>query len=360
MDAQIAHHYPDLVAAGSLERLINHELEAIPSSLRVRGFDTLSHGSPFWAAAQTGNRNTDISVALTVRQFHAPLWQAGVQLASITTSSPAEVALGLHSWFVLAVGSQELLKAAPFTTLSPLTPAYEAGAQVYVAAKWQQLLASLSEEQSELFPLAMRVLSRPELSGLLPYTSHDRLCFSRYTGYPFSADTPFAAPLRNMRFRVFDANGMVLGDEDLDGAVDIILRHLPIDCQGAIHGTREQSAAQPFHRADGFQRAAPASNRRSCQTLGLNSTYAAHPNSVKAIQARRLRRYCVRLALGFFRGGDLRADREQPRAGWPHFPGSTPLCRPALGGGQTRYRQSSLPRVLATPLVASGEQWCRR
>jgi hypothetical protein len=38
--------------------------------------------------------------------------------------------------------------------------------------------------------------------------------------------------------------------------------------QRAIYACVE-TVAQPIHRADGFQRAAPASNRRSCQTLGV-------------------------------------------------------------------------------------------
>src|SRR5215469_10854327 len=50
------------------------------------------------------------------------------------------------------------------------------------------------QKSPERKPLALFVeaAKRPELRQLFPFTSHDFLCFSRKTAYPFSHDCPIA------------------------------------------------------------------------------------------------------------------------------------------------------------------------
>jgi hypothetical protein len=93
-----------------------------------------------------------------------------------------------------------------------------------------------------LLPLVLEGAKRLQLRRLLPFTSMNRLCFSRTTGYPYSYDCPLAWPVEGGLFRVVSADEQtVLGEGDAARAADILAASLPQDCGPAIHGTKETS-----------------------------------------------------------------------------------------------------------------------
>lgn len=133
-----------------------------------------------------------------------------------------------------------------------------------VEKQWAKLEAQLYQEKHEaytrLIPLFTLAKNHPLLKSLFPYTSHEFLCFSFNTTYPWSADYPCAGPVPNIsefaflagtreisdfktsakllqsfmnkyqflrvqeqQFIVFDTEGMIISLPNLSGAVDWIL-----------------------------------------------------------------------------------------------------------------------------------------
>jgi hypothetical protein len=74
----------------------------------------------------------------------------------------------------------------------------------------------------------------------MPFTSLDRLCFSRTTGFPFTSECPPAFPLGHDRFRLEEAHA---GASPLDGDAACIAQALEAslapDCPAAVHGTAD-------------------------------------------------------------------------------------------------------------------------
>jgi hypothetical protein len=79
--------------------------------------------------------------------------------------------------------------------------------------------------------------ARPVLRQLFPYTSHASLCFSTCTGFPYSDDIPRVDPGE----RGYVLRGLadeVIGEaDDADGAIDLLLAHLPAGVGPAVAGT---------------------------------------------------------------------------------------------------------------------------
>jgi hypothetical protein len=133
-----------------------------------------------------------------------------------------------------------------------------------VEKQWAELEARLCQEKHEAFtrliPLFTAAKNHPLLKQLFPYTSHEFLCFSFKTAYPWSADYPCAGPiptisefsfllgaremsdfktsakllqsfvnkyqflrLQEQHFIVFDTDGTIISLPNLSGAVDWIL-----------------------------------------------------------------------------------------------------------------------------------------
>jgi hypothetical protein len=111
-----------------------------------------------------------------------------------------------------------------------------------VDAAWEQLVRWLSNESSvmrALLPLVMEAARRPQLRQLYPFTSHDTLCFSRTTGFPYTTDCPMAAPDGDGGFRVMQYGGDSLGTGSAHEAADLLVQHLPSNCGPAVDATAE-------------------------------------------------------------------------------------------------------------------------
>ncbi len=127
-----------------------------------------------------------------------------------------------------------------------------------VQHEWDALYDDLARSTSPLHcwlcPLVVVMRRLPPLAQLFPYTSHDLLCLSRATQYPYTVDCPHAVAVAEGRFRVFSPrhtlvakswkghewNGAVfdvLGEGDAGYVADLIALHLPPGCGPAIAGT---------------------------------------------------------------------------------------------------------------------------
>lgn len=84
-------------------------------------------------------------------------------------------------------------------------------------------------------PLVRAAHAVPQLRALFPFASHNRLCFSRCSTYPFTADCPCIAAQSDQyqvqaRWTVADEPAPVLLETtDLDEALGIVVAHLPAE-----------------------------------------------------------------------------------------------------------------------------------
>jgi len=120
---------------------------------------------------------------------------------------------------------------------------YEAGAKAYVDYRWGQLLSNNMRAPgfAELVDAAAR---RSELRKLLPFTSHEWLCFSRCTGYPFTTDCPSIRPLAVGTYHVQATDQRSLGTADLHEALGIVVGNLPCAVGPAMHGRADDLGSQ--------------------------------------------------------------------------------------------------------------------
>jgi hypothetical protein len=105
-------------------------------------------------------------------------------------------------------------------------------------------------------PLIEAAKKRPELRQLFPFTSLYSICFSRTTGYPFTADCPHATPIGDGRFRAYstkykivnrsnegfnykEAVDEVIGEGSAEEVIEMLVANLPPDCGPAVSGTAE-------------------------------------------------------------------------------------------------------------------------
>jgi hypothetical protein len=229
--------YADVTEAGSLARAIQTQLEAIGSSLRVNEGPAIF---PFANASVRHNRRlSQIHTAKNERLFLFDFWDQGVYLAHAGTHSLPQVAEAVDAWISKRVRMRELQRLFPFVGVAPGAEAHEEGAAAEVEWQWAALHERITRELPKLEPLVANAKEVPALRCLFPFTSLYSLCFSRCTGYRFSADYPSACPTSEGRYRVSDSKGICLGEGDAATAVKLIVQHLPPNTGPAIQGTVE-------------------------------------------------------------------------------------------------------------------------
>jgi hypothetical protein len=97
-----------------------------------------------------------------------------------------------------------------------------------------------SDNKYSPIPVIKAAMKRPELRQLFPYTSLTRLCFSRTTGYPFTNDCPMIEPQENGKYRVYlPITQEVIGEGTAEEAVEMTIKHLPLNCGPAVNGTAD-------------------------------------------------------------------------------------------------------------------------
>jgi uncharacterized protein DUF6193 len=234
--------YPDLAQMGGLSQALQRVFEELSVDLSVVKVDGVV--SPGWAFVREESRHSQVVIALNERNFHVDFWYQGVQYGSGGTSDLTEIAQAAVAFHLEKASTSEI--ASRFVWLKPdkHVVSHERGADFFVTESWQDLERWLVLDKPAhldgLLPLFLEAAKRPELRRLLPFTSMNRLCFSRTTGYRYSYDCPLAWPVKGGSFRVGSADEQtVLGEGDAARAADILAANLPQNCGPAIHGTKE-------------------------------------------------------------------------------------------------------------------------
>ncbi len=273
-----ATNYPDIIEEGSINAALSKSLFAIGSNL-VAKESPVNKFMPY-VSVEEGSRFSQTQLAGGKRLFLTDFWSQGVLFGNASSDNLTDIARAIHVW-VIEKSSIEKMSAL-FKFFSPTEDgiAHEAG--VYIEHQWKSLLESwkISEnpfkirsrkqlssflslnlqqqirfvngyftyrarDNKELSPVPLieAAMKRPELRQLFPFTSLQCLCFSRTTGYPFTHDCPKAEPQGNGKYRVYaPASLEIIGEGTIDEVMEILIKHLPLNCGPAVNGTADDFA----------------------------------------------------------------------------------------------------------------------
>jgi len=226
--------YPDLIVSGGLENTLQSALREIGSALTVSELDK-DLSLAMCACIESGARFSQVYVAAEERLFIFDFWARGVCLAQGQTPRLDETVRAIDKWVASSCSTADLATAFRFVEVAPKAAAYERGAEVEY--RWRSYISGI--DFTELAPFVEAASQRPQLRRLFPYTSLNRFCFSRCTGYPFTLDTPFAQPLEEGGYEVISPSGVVLGRGDAEAAAELVVANLPPGCGPAVPGTAD-------------------------------------------------------------------------------------------------------------------------
>lgn len=225
--------YPELEEKGGLGPAVQSALADIDSSLMVKANTTFS--TLTIATVESGNRFSQVNLAATKRCFVLDFWKDGVTLATGGTNTLGELARALHVWMIEQPTVGELCHEFSFVSAEEKAEAFEQGLEV--EWKWQQCCNSIPEHFPELVPFLNAASESRVLRNLFPFTSHNKFCFSRCTGFPYSRDCPIVSPISYDNYEVLNTDGALIGRGDGVMAVSLVLEHLPPNCGRAQKGT---------------------------------------------------------------------------------------------------------------------------
>ncbi|MCL4295874.1 MAG: hypothetical protein KJ077_09115 [Anaerolineae bacterium] len=241
--------YPDLVAAGGLPLALKNALDGFGQILPVNTVTDVNF-IPY-ARAEEGSRFSQVYIAAGKRLFLFDFWSQGVVFAHGESNNLSDVAQAIYIWIKEKASIETMQNRFNFFVPTEAGKAHEAG--TIVEHQWQGLLTRWKEEEKHIpksypspRPLIEAAMQRPELRQLYPFTSLNRLCFSRTTGYPFTHDCPQAEPLGNGKFRGYSAQFNneqkyyeIIGEGTAEEVIEMLVNHLPADCGPAINGTAD-------------------------------------------------------------------------------------------------------------------------
>ena len=229
--------YPDLAEQGGLANALRTALREIASPLSVSELDK-SVRFVVYARVESGPRFSQVYIGAEKRMFSFDFWNRGVYLAQGATPEILDTARSIDKWIASGCTTAELASAFRFVQVEPAAAAYERGEEVEM--RWRGYLASLGETFPELTAFVTAAAAEPKLRQLFPFTSLNRFCFSRCTGYPFTRDTPHVVPLGRDQYEVISSSGESLGRGNAADAVALTVAALPPNCGPAVPGTAEQ------------------------------------------------------------------------------------------------------------------------
>lgn len=197
--ADTAHLYSDLVSAGGLGNALQAALTSLGSEQAVTGLDP-SNNFVVYARVEFGDRFSQVYIASEERLFMFDFWNRGVMLAQAKTPDLAEAAGAIDRWVGTDCKTTDLAAAFPCVTVESKAAGFESGSEV--VSRWQEYLSGMADRFPELVAFTKAASARSELRQLFPFTSLNRFCFSRCTGYPYTGDTPYVWPQQNGGYNV--------------------------------------------------------------------------------------------------------------------------------------------------------------
>ncbi len=223
-------HYRDIMDAGGLAVSLQRSFKQIGSSLEV----TVKQVPVTNARIEQGNRFSQIYLGSDERLFLFDFWKDGVCMGNGKTGSLVECVKAIDVW-VGNDGDLDAMETLDYVELGKEARVHEEGR--VVEHRWGQYVESIGERFPSLVEFVIEASKDPQLSVLFPFTSLNRFCFSRCTGYPFTRDIPHVSASKDAGYVVVSPENEELGRGDARQAVELVVRNLPPNCGPAVQGT---------------------------------------------------------------------------------------------------------------------------
>jgi len=177
-------YYPDIIKSGGLNNAINEILVKTGSKLKSADCD---NGMSVSAIIRNKERSSQIMPAANERLFLVDLWNEGIRYGGWRFADLTQASYFITQFVELYLSYKEMKKVFPWFH-SEKGKIHEKGAKTETRLQWNALFNQLKNEKSQmkfLLPCLKTAKRFSELKVLFPFTSHNTLCFSLTTGYPF-------------------------------------------------------------------------------------------------------------------------------------------------------------------------------
>ena len=198
--------YPDLQKFGGLPNTLSAELGDTASKLEINGYNfeelkpisEKDYGIPIHSSAKIFSSNHRwgyVDISTEQRLFLLNLGEKETDQAAIFLEVDAfsSVIDLIKAWLIDNARILDLKNTFVDTAILDL-----ADHEQYIKWQWKMTLLNALNIRimtGALVPLITQAMEDPILGKLTPYTSHDRLCLSRCTDFPYSYDCPIAQPI---------------------------------------------------------------------------------------------------------------------------------------------------------------------
>jgi hypothetical protein len=228
--------YPEIAKAGGLSNALNKEFEKLNSSMRAIIDEDLTIKLPFaYSRVEHKKKFSQIYIATEEKLYLPDYWRAGVCIAHGKTDKIELVAESLDYW--LTSEQKTKLLSERFKFVIPDKKAEVFDNETEVEYTWNLILND--EERKGIKSFVELAIKDEVLKTLFPFTSLMTLCFSRFTGYPYTYDTPTVSPTLTGEYIVRLGNDKIIGQGSAFEALMMVKDNLPKDIKPAIRGTTD-------------------------------------------------------------------------------------------------------------------------
>lgn len=193
-----------------------------------------------WVSFSKGIRMSQVALGTEERAIIGSLWQAGVNLANAKSDSFDSIVEILVQWFDAELKASDLANQYRCVKAAQGVESYEEGPQSYVRFKWEKLVHADLADLDRNLDVIVLASKHPVLSQLFPYQSHSELLLSKYTGYPYSKDSPAIFHSGDIGYTVV-GGGKEYTKLTATEAIDRVVELLPEDYVSAVHGAADEA-----------------------------------------------------------------------------------------------------------------------
>lgn len=243
-DHSIHTFYPDVEFAGNLPEYLRTNLELHYPQLRILDFDESNKGSKYWCSIKTNKYDCFVTLAASQRKFIVALSVNGLDIGILKTAKIKALNKLLDRLIVQEIHILKLKRWHPFAVkISKYASLYDKPPVELVQSAWNDIIrytmAAKDPQIRGLYPIVSSAHEHSSIGGLLPYTSHVELHFSRFTGYPYNRDYPSILCSSPGSYQISKPDGSKSENLALAEALPKLLSLLPNPPVAAVHGTAE-------------------------------------------------------------------------------------------------------------------------
>jgi hypothetical protein len=227
--------YFKIAKVGDINKALDIEFAKINSPLKA-AIDHYEDAPPFtYARIENKTKFSQVYITAEGKIYLPDFWKDGVCLANGSISDITQLAKAIDFWLSNSITTKQLSEKFSFVKLTDKAIAFDEGIEIEYT--WNFILNNPS--MAELKDFVSLAIKDEILRWLFPFTSLNRLCFSRCTGYPYTNDTPIVVPVTAGIFEVRLYNNKLVGRGTAAEALAIVRQNLPSNIGKAVKGTAD-------------------------------------------------------------------------------------------------------------------------